>query len=69
MEKSMAIVTIDGREFETDDMSEEQTNQLRSINFADQEIFRLEMLLAVTRTARNAYANALAGLLDSTEDG
>ena len=65
----MAIVTIDGREFETDDMSEEQTNQLRSINFADQEIFRLEMLLAVTRTARNAYANALAGLLDSTEDG
>jgi len=64
----MAIVTIDGREFETDDMSEEQTNQLRSINFADQEIVRLEMLLAVTRTARNAYANALAGLLDSAEE-
>lgn len=65
----MAIVTIDGKEFETDEMSEEQTNQLRSINFADQEIFRLEMLLAVTRTARNAYANALSGLLDSAEEG
>ena len=65
----MAVVTIDGREFETDDMSEEQTNQLRSINFADQEIIRLEMLLAVTRTARNAYANALAGLLGPDEEG
>lgn len=64
----MAVVTIDGKEFETDEMSEEQTNQLRSINFADQEIVRLEMLLAVTRTARNAYANALAGLLDSAEE-
>ena len=65
----MAVVTIDGKEFETDEMSEEQTNQLRSINFADQEIIRLEMLLAVTRTARNAYANALAGLLGPAEEG
>jgi hypothetical protein len=64
----MPLVTIDGKEFETDEMSEEQTNQLRSINFADQEIVRLEMLLAVARTARNAYATALAGLLGSAED-
>ena len=64
----MAVITIDGREVETDDMSEEQTNQLRSINFADQEIVRLEMLLAVTRTARNAYATALAGLLQPAGD-
>jgi hypothetical protein len=68
MEKSMSVVTIDGKEFETDEMSEEQTNQLRSINFADQEVVRLEMLLAVTRTARNAYANALAGLLEPAEE-
>lgn len=64
----MSIVTIDGKEFETDNMSEEQTNQLRSINFVDQEIVRLEMSLAVARTARNAYANALAGLLEFEED-
>ncbi len=59
----MANVTIDGVEYDRDDLSEEAVAQLQSIEFVDGEIARLQAHLAAMQTSRNAYANALAQLL------
>tara|TARA_B100001559_G_scaffold165389_1_gene138573 strand:- start:211 stop:402 length:192 start_codon:yes stop_codon:yes gene_type:complete len=55
----MATITIDDKEYNTDDFSEEAMNQLGSLQAADNEIARLNSLLAIAQTARNAYARAL----------
>lgn len=52
-------VTIDGREYNWADLSESARNQLLNLRVTDQEIQRLNQLLAIAQTARTAYANAL----------
>lgn len=52
-------VTIDGREFNLDDLSESARNQLLNLRVTDQEVQRLNQQLAIAQTARTAYANAL----------
>lgn len=52
-------VTIDGREFNLDDLSENARNQLLNLRVTDQEVQRLNQQLAIAQTARTAYANAL----------
>ena len=63
----MAIVTIDDKEYETDDMSENARAQLLSLNYVDSEVPRLQANLAAMQTAANAYRLALAEAL-TTED-
>ena len=60
----MAKITIDEKEYETDDMSEEAKAQLGSLQFVDNEIKREEMKAAALQTARNAYAAALGAALE-----
>jgi len=60
----MAKITIDEKEYETDDLSEEARAQLVSYQFAANEIQRLEALLAAMQTASNTYAKALKEELD-----
>ena len=55
----MAKITIDEKEYETDDMSDEAKAQLQSLQFVDNEIVREQMKAAALQTARNAYAQAL----------
>ena len=55
----MVKVNINGRDFDTDNMSDEAKNQLAMLHFTDGEIRRLDGQLAVHRTARNAYWKAL----------
>ena len=55
----MPNITIDDKEYNTDDFSEGAMNQLGSLQAADAEIARLNVLLAIAQTARNAYARAL----------
>ena len=55
----MPNITIDDKEYNTDDFSEGAMNQLGSLQAADAEIARLSVLLAIAQTARNAYARAL----------
>jgi len=65
----MATVTIDEKEYETDDLSEEAVAQLGSLNFVDAELARLAALTAAMQTARNTYASALKSVLeDGAED-
>jgi hypothetical protein len=52
-------VTIDGKEYVLEDLSDAARAQLKNLQIADQEIARLNMQLAISQTARNAYANAL----------
>lgn len=59
----MTTVTIDNNEYEVESLTDEARDQLASINFVDQEILKLQGLLAAMQTARNAYANALSELL------
>lgn len=64
----MAIVTIDDKEYETDDMSEDARNQLMSLQFVNGEIPRLQAKLAAMQTAAIAYSAALGSSLTSEEE-
>ena len=55
----MPIITIDDKEYNTDDFSQEAMNQIGSLQAVDAEIARLNVLLAIAQTARTAYAKAL----------
>ena len=59
----MAIITIDGREYDLDTLSEQAKQQLMSLQFVDAELQRLNAQAAVFQTARAAYINALKDLL------
>lgn len=59
----MATITIDGKEYNTDNLSEEAKAQLTSLQVTDRKIADLNTELAIAQTARNAYARALAELL------
>ena len=61
----MAKITIDEKEYETDDMSDEAKAQLQSLQFVDNEIVREQMKAAALQSARNAYAQALQKELES----
>ena len=62
-EQQQQTVTIDGTEYQWSDLSEEARNQLVNVRVTDQEISRREQQLAIARTARRAYANALSAAL------
>ena len=52
-------ITIDGTEYDLDALSDSAKSQLAHIQMTDQEIARLQQQLAITQTARQAYARAL----------
>jgi hypothetical protein len=55
----MPKITIDGKEYDTDQLSTEAKNQLGSIRFVDRKMAELQAEIAALQTARNAYARAL----------
>jgi hypothetical protein len=59
----MPNVTIDGKEYDLESLSEEAKNQLTSIQFVDRKIAELQAELAVCQTARNTYAKTLSDML------
>ena len=61
-------ITIDGRNYDLNKLSNDAKAQLISLQFADAEIQRLQAQLAAFQTARNAYANALNQLLPTVPD-
>lgn len=65
----MQKITIDGREYDIESLSDDAKGQLASIQFVDRELERLQAQIAVLQTARAAYANALSGSLPKMEEG
>jgi hypothetical protein len=63
----MSKITINEKEYETDDLSENAQAQLASVQFANNEIQRLQALLAAMQTASIAYGNALQEELDKAD--
>jgi protein O-GlcNAc transferase len=59
----MPTITIDDKSYDLDALSDAAKQQLTHMQFADAEIQRLQMQLALAQTARNAYAAALKELL------
>ena len=55
----MSDITIDGKTYALDSLTDEAKAQLASLQFVDAEIARAQALLAALQTARNAYATAL----------
>ncbi len=66
-EKPMAKITINDKEYDTDNMSDEAKNQLQSLQFASSEGKRLQGLLAINKTAQSAYTKALVDELEKAE--
>ncbi|MDN3553489.1 DUF6447 family protein [Halomonas almeriensis] len=57
-------VTIDGKEYQLDQLTESARNQVVNLQVTDQEIQRLQHQLAIAQTARTAYSNELKSELD-----
>ncbi len=58
-----ATLEFNGKSYKLADLSDEAKGNLQSIQFADQEVRRLSMMLALAKTARAAYRTALMGNL------
>lgn len=59
----MANVKIDGKDYDTDALSDEARDNMQNIRFCDQRLQELQRELAIVQTARNAYATALKNAL------
>lgn len=59
----MPSITIDGRNYETEKLSEVARQHVLNINIVDEEVRRLQTRLAICQTARNAYVAALQAAL------
>ena len=64
----MATITIDGKEYDIDELSEGAKSQVGSIQVCDQKINQLQVDIAVIQTARGAYARSLQNQLPGSSD-
>ncbi|MDA3808493.1 MAG: DUF6447 family protein [Thiomicrorhabdus sp.] len=62
-EQKEGTLKINDKEYKMSELSNDAKAQLQSARFADTEIQRLNMQLALVQTARNAYQKALLELL------
>ena len=60
----MANITIDGKEYDLDAISDEAKQQLASLQFTQNEIQRVNGQLAVYKTAAATYSTALKNELE-----
>jgi len=60
----MATITIDGKEYDVDTLSDETKAQLGSLQYVDSELARLQAQAAALQTARIAYGRALKQTLE-----
>ncbi|MFM8498424.1 MAG: hypothetical protein ACK440_02645 [Sphingomonadaceae bacterium] len=61
----MATLTIDGKDYDSDALSDNAKAQLVSLQAVDRRIESLQEELAILQTARIAYGNALKTELDA----
>jgi Family of unknown function (DUF6447) len=67
MSDQARTITVNGKKYAIDDLSDNAKAQLTNIRVVDQEISRLETLLAIAKTARAAYAQVLGGEVQKTQ--
>ena len=67
MSTEIPTITIDGNEYVIDNLSEDHRNVINHIQVADQEIARLQTVIAILTTGRQAYINQLGEELGKEE--
>lgn len=55
----MPKITVDGIEYNTEDLSENGKSQLASLQFLEVQMNKIKSEIAVYQTARNSYVAAL----------
>lgn len=60
----MPKITVDGIEYNTEDLSDNGKAQLASLQFLEVQMNKLKSEIAVYQTARVAYVTALKGELE-----
>lgn len=55
----MATLTIDGKEYDTEQLSDAAKAQVTNVQIVDQSIAQAQQEVAILQTARNAYVQAL----------
>jgi hypothetical protein len=68
-QKNHNKVVVDDVEYAYDDMSENCKNQLKGVQAADRELARLNIAIALTKTARIAYMEAFTNDLPGPVTG
>ena len=68
MSEMKQSITIDGVEHLIENLSDEQKNVVGHVQIADQELTRLNNLVAIISTGRQAYINQLGTELNKKED-
>jgi len=63
VKKEEPVLTVNGIKYFEADLSEEVKKHVVNVQGAEAEIKRLQMLLALAQTARNAYQQALMAVL------
>lgn len=63
----MANITINGKEYDLETLSDNAKGQLSSLRVADQKLAQLQAELALVQTARNTYARVLQRELENSD--
>ena len=61
----MPKITVDGIEYNTEDLSDNGKAQLASLQFLEVQMSKLQNEIAVFQTAKNAYISALKAELQT----
>ena len=64
----MPKITVDGIEYNTEDLSDNGKAQLASLQFLEVQMNKLQNEIAVFQTAKGAYVAALKVELENTAD-
>jgi len=67
MTEEVQTITIDDTVYELDQLSDEHRNVVNHMQIADQEIARLQTMIAILSTGRQAYINQLGEDLKKSE--
>ncbi len=60
----MAKITINGKEYDTEELPKEAVDFANSIAFVDSEIIRLENQIKINKAARRMYSAELSKLVE-----
>jgi len=63
-EEKMPKITVDGIDYNTEDLSDNGKAQLASLQFLEVQLNKLKSEIAVYQTAKNAYVTALKAELE-----
>ena len=63
----MPKITVDGIDYNTEDLSDNGKAQLASLQFLEVQLNKIQGEIAVYQTARNSYVAALKAELDKQE--